>query len=344
MEFEDNHSVILEDTSKLGRHRPLVPVTISITTVAFIYAFLWWCRRKRAQTTEPTEPIKMTPPSTIEQSTSQSTPATLEPLRKAIARKQPFDAFLVVDFEGTCEEGTDFNYPNEIIELPVSLMMWKNRQSNGKASQLYVKSEFHAYVRPTWRPLLSSFCTNLTGITQAQVDASSPFSEVLKSLEAFLIEQGLIDETTGERKLHFCWCSDGPWDIRDFMVKQLFISQLSAPSWLKGDVLDVREMVAEWCRNGDGNGTRRTRKKPAFTVSRNISAQLRALELPGFEGRQHSGRDDTRNITRILGELARRGMRLEPNTRINYRRRWHWMGNDGLVHWTGINSAPHLRL
>ncbi|EEB86870.1 hypothetical protein MPER_16022, partial [Moniliophthora perniciosa FA553] len=60
----------------------------------------------------------------------------VEPLRKAIARKQPLDAFLVVDFEGTCEEGSDFNYPNEIIELPVSLMMWKDRQSNGKASQL----------------------------------------------------------------------------------------------------------------------------------------------------------------------------------------------------------------
>jgi len=28
---------------------------------------------------------------------------------------QPFEAFLVLDIEGTCNQGTDFNYPNEII-------------------------------------------------------------------------------------------------------------------------------------------------------------------------------------------------------------------------------------
>lgn len=29
--------------------------------------------------------------------------------------KQPYDAFLVLDVEATCQEGTDFNFPNEII-------------------------------------------------------------------------------------------------------------------------------------------------------------------------------------------------------------------------------------
>ena len=29
--------------------------------------------------------------------------------------KQPFEVFLVLDIEGTCDLGTDFNYPNEII-------------------------------------------------------------------------------------------------------------------------------------------------------------------------------------------------------------------------------------
>ena len=29
--------------------------------------------------------------------------------------KQPYDAFLVLDVEATCQEGTDFNWPNEII-------------------------------------------------------------------------------------------------------------------------------------------------------------------------------------------------------------------------------------
>ena len=34
---------------------------------------------------------------------------------KGLSVKQPFKVFLVLDIEGTCEVGTDFNYPNEII-------------------------------------------------------------------------------------------------------------------------------------------------------------------------------------------------------------------------------------
>ena len=79
----------------------------------------------------------------------------------------------------------------------------------------------------------------------------------------------------------------------------------------------------------------------------NIPAQLRALGLPEFQGRQHSGIDvcillcikmalltsyqDTRNICRILAELARRGVQLKPNTPINITRRWPWMGKKGRV-------------
>jgi 3'-5' exoribonuclease 1 len=36
--------------------------------------------------------------------------------------------------------------------------------------ELDVADIFHSYVRPTWRPVLSSFCTQLTGITQVWED------------------------------------------------------------------------------------------------------------------------------------------------------------------------------
>jgi hypothetical protein len=29
--------------------------------------------------------------------------------------RQPYEVFLVLDIEGTCDQGTNFNYPNEII-------------------------------------------------------------------------------------------------------------------------------------------------------------------------------------------------------------------------------------
>ncbi|KAF8638499.1 hypothetical protein AX16_010482 [Volvariella volvacea WC 439] len=160
--------------------------------------------------------------------------------------KQPFDVFLVLDVEATCHQGTSFDFPNEIIEFPVSLLRWKDKSEDQKASQLQVVDEFRSFVKPTWRPTLSKFCTDLTGITQDQVDAAPTFPEVLASFQQFLIKHGLIDAKTGQRRVRFCWCSDGPFDIRDFVVKQCFISNIPMPDWLQGDVLDVRLAVTHW--------------------------------------------------------------------------------------------------
>lgn len=87
----------------------------------------------------------------------------------------------------------------------------------------------------------------------------------------FLANHGLIDPKSGRPIQRFCWCSDGPFDIRDFVVKQCFISKVSClrrstwinekfdrshclvinyqmpmPLWLKGDILDVRKVVSVW--------------------------------------------------------------------------------------------------
>jgi len=72
------------------------------------------------------------------------------------------------------------DYPNEIIvsasklpstladrgsqEWPVCLLRWKDK-ANGI---LDVASGFRTFVRPTWRPELTEFCTRLTGITQVR--------------------------------------------------------------------------------------------------------------------------------------------------------------------------------
>ncbi|KAF8803549.1 hypothetical protein BYT27DRAFT_7109456 [Phlegmacium glaucopus] len=242
--------------------------------------------------------------------------------------KQPYDVFLVLDIEGTCDRGTTFNYPNEIIELPVCMLRWTDKKDDGRASALELVDEFRALVRPTWRPTLSAFCTQLTGITQAQVDAAPLFPEVLVKLEAFLVRNGLIDAQTGKRLVQFCWCSDGPFDVRDFVVKQCFISKMKIPAWFRGDVLDVRTLVvqsiliSDVCLNSAHAANRR---------SMNIPAQLKALGLPAFEGRQHSGIDDSRNIAKIITELARRDVCLFPNTKMHPGRRWPWMGKSGHV-------------
>jgi 3'-5' exoribonuclease 1 len=86
--------------------------------------------------------------------------------RPAMTVPQPYDYFLVLDVEATCFSGTGFHWPNEIIEWPVCLLKWVDKGSNGMAGTLQKVAEFRSFVRPTWRPKLSPFCTSLTGITQ----------------------------------------------------------------------------------------------------------------------------------------------------------------------------------
>ncbi|KAF8892610.1 ribonuclease H-like domain-containing protein [Infundibulicybe gibba] len=269
--------------------------------------------------------------------TKKNLPTKLPPVFIPPKTKQPYDVFLVLDVEATCHLGTDFNFPNEIIEFPVCLMRWKDRTTDNRASQLEVVAEFRSFVKPSWRPTLSQFCTDLTGITQAQVDSAPSFPEVLNSFSQFLVDHQLIDAETGERRARFCWCSDGPFDVRDFVVKQCFISRIPMPGWIRGDVLDVRLTVMNWLSMQSDQAPQYpdVRYAQPWMAPRrrslNIPSQLKALGLPTFEGRQHSGIDDTRNIAKIVTELARKGLCLQPNTVIHPGRRWQWMGKHGQI-------------
>jgi len=79
------------------------------------------------------------------------------------------------------------------------------------------------------------------------------------------------------------------------------------PSWVKGDVLDVQMMVmrslnlqpGHTAKTAGARVSRLTTKKKENSLiysqpwsgSLNIPSQLKALSLPVFEGRQHSGID-----------------------------------------------------
>lgn len=48
------------------------------------------------------------------------------------------------------------------------VLRWKDKSLKGRASRLEIVDEFRSFVKPTWRPQLSQFCTDLTGITQVR--------------------------------------------------------------------------------------------------------------------------------------------------------------------------------
>ncbi|KAH9842902.1 ribonuclease H-like domain-containing protein [Rhodofomes roseus] len=296
---------------------------LSLLCVRYIWGRMWSCEGKSNADIR-----------------SLRTPEITVPGHQASSRraKQLYDVFLVLDVEGTCEDRSKaFDYPNEIIEWPVCILRWKDKDNDGFAENLEVVSEFRSFVRPTWRPRLSDFCTQLTGITQEQVDSAPTFTELLDSFREFLEANGLIDPDTGRRLVRFCWCTDGPHDICDFVVKQCFISKVPMPAWITGDVLDIRKAVHILLDASGKPSTTSDRpgQQYAFPMPRRVALtiprQLASLGLAPFQGRQHSGIDDTRNIARILAELPKRGVKLEPNIHINPRKRWPWMGKRGKI-------------
>ena len=59
---------------------------------------------------------------------------------------------------------------------------------------------FHNYVQPIEEPILSEFCTNLTGITQEQVEIAAPLGATLMRFNTWLKEHcsDIIFNAAGE--------------------------------------------------------------------------------------------------------------------------------------------------
>mgnify|MGYP001593282097 CR=1 FL=1 len=76
--------------------------------------------------------------------------------------------YIILDLEATCWESRSIK-PNEIIEIG-AVCINENKE---------VKGEFATFVKPTVHTQLSPFCTQLTSITQEQVDLAPLFPEAL---------------------------------------------------------------------------------------------------------------------------------------------------------------------
>jgi len=204
--------------------------------------------------------------------------------------QQPFRYLCVLDVEATCERGRR-PYEHEIIEFPVVLVDLHN---------LTVVDEFHTYVRPTVNVTLTEFCTKLTGITQDRVYDAPTLDVVLARFDEWL--QGHELRNTHEER-QFAFAADGPWDLRFFID-----GECARKGILKADYFDkwvnIKQLYADFyrcqrCKIG------------------------RMLEKQGmrFEGRLHSGIDDTRNIARIAIKMGKDGCKMYLNEALPINRR-----------------------
>ncbi|XP_041641617.1 ERI1 exoribonuclease 2 [Cheilinus undulatus] len=210
--------------------------------------------------------------------------------KKSPLSNQTFSYLIVIDFESTCWKEKN-NYGQEIIEFPAVLL----NTSTGE-----VESEFHTYVQPQEHPILSDFCTELTGITQMQVEAGVPlqiclsrFSRWLQNLQAekgvvFPKKQQKSSATSPSQKLcAFVTWSD--WDLGVCLQYESKRKQLYKPDVLNSWI-DLRSTYRLFYD-----------RKP-----KGLNGALQDLGIQ-FSGREHSGLDDARNTAHLAARMMRDG-------------------------------------
>ncbi|XP_045142897.1 3'-5' exoribonuclease 1 isoform X2 [Echinops telfairi] len=197
-----------------------------------------------------------------------------------------YDYICIIDFEATCEEGNPPEFIHEIIEFPVVLL---------NTHTLEIEDTFQQYVKPEINTQLSDFCISLTGITQDQVDRADTFPQVLKKVIDWMKLKEL------GTKYKYSILTDGSWDMSKFLNIQCQLSSLRYPPFAK-----------EWIniRKSYGNFYKVPRSQTKLTI------MLEKLGM-SYDGRPHSGLDDSRNIARIAVRMLQDGCELRVNEKMH---------------------------
>eukprot|EP00929_Paragymnodinium_shiwhaense_P035101 TRINITY_DN19005_c1_g2_i1.p1 TRINITY_DN19005_c1_g2~~TRINITY_DN19005_c1_g2_i1.p1 ORF type:complete len:269 (+),score=45.43 TRINITY_DN19005_c1_g2_i1:74-880(+) len=194
--------------------------------------------------------------------------------------KTAWSHILVLDFEATCEQDDPTQKDwSEIIEWPCVLL---------DAQTLEQVGEFRELVRPTERPLLTEFCTQMTSITQDQVDAASDINEVRQRFNSWLA--GAIGNADASAVLP---CTCGEPDLQQMLPREFARKGLQLPT-----------VFMKYCNI----------KKPfeAHMGSRagGMAGMLKQLDIP-LVGHHHLGIDDARNIANIVRALVKRNVVMD---------------------------------
>ncbi|XP_031627688.1 ERI1 exoribonuclease 2-like [Contarinia nasturtii] len=207
---------------------------------------------------------------------------------------RPFEYLICLDFEATCWE-QDMNVrireqKQEIIEFGAVLV---NLRSGA------VESEFHEYVRPTNQPILSAYCTNLTGITQALVNRQQPFPVVYRKFDNWLtgirtakqLRFATPSMRTGNHR-NTTFCSWTNWDLGNFFKWDCARHGIQRPDYLRAWI-DGRKIFKN--------------KFPCEQI--NFEQALRQLNVPRT-GNAHSAIDDAKTLAKLMNRLNERGARI----------------------------------
>jgi inhibitor of KinA sporulation pathway (predicted exonuclease) len=172
---------------------------------------------------------------------------------------QPATYYLVVDLEATCDDRQTIpRAESEIIEIGAVLV---------EGVTLRTVGEFQTFVKPVVHPKLTPFCTQLTTITQADVDPAQTFPAAAARLAAF-----------GAGAL---FCSWGAYDRNQLEADA---RRHGVPAPLGPRHWNVKEAFARAAGDRRTMGNRSVLDRVGLTAT----------------GTHHRGIDDARNIARLL--------------------------------------------
>lgn len=190
----------------------------------------------------------------------------------------------VLDFEANCVESNDRSV-NEIIEFPSVLYHWNLLENDFKEV-----SRYQDYVKPIKNPKLSKYCTDLTGITQEQVDNGISFPESFRGHYDWLkknINPVLLDYCTT-----FVTC--GNWDLETMLPKDCSRHGIIYYPDIYKRFINIKKSY---------QNTLNTPKQFGL-------ANMLKLAKMNMEGRHHSGIDDCHNTGRLFHYLIKKGYQL----------------------------------
>ena len=171
---------------------------------------------------------------------------------------------VVVDVEATCWKKGVFSRQKETIEIGAVRVLFDRAPSSWP--------EFQTFVRPRRYPRLSTFCRELTGITQENVDAAPTFPEALRLFLDWL--------QPFEQVVLATWSRYDLWQL-DLDLEAHGLAKLAIPA------LDVKKLAAR------------------IVGAKSLDETARELAPDSASMSRHRAVDDARRTARILNRLLR---------------------------------------
>lgn len=173
--------------------------------------------------------------------------------------------YIIFDLEATCWEKNNTRI-NEIIEIGAVKLN----------NHLETIDTFSIFVKPYINPVLSSFCTSLTTISQTDVNSAPFFADSMGKFETF------ITATSDHIKL-ISW---GNYDKKQILEESLLKKYHGPILKLLGTHINLKNIFSQ---------TYKVKKAGMLNALKYLNIKL--------EGTHHRGIDDAKNISLIFKKI-----------------------------------------